>query len=188
MPRDAEATRRRILDAAIEEFSAHGLAGARVDRIAKTSQANPRSIYAYFESKEGLFSAAVDRVIRGMAERVPITEDDLPGFAGRVFDDFLAHPETLRISLWRQLERPSLGPDFSDLYAEKLDALGDRGPGAIPAIDLVVFLYGLAQAWLLSPRDLLASDGSDPEARERLVAHRAAIVEAAERLSHQPPV
>src|ERR1700744_938986 len=52
MPRDSEATRTRILEAAIEEFSAHGLAGARIDRVAEAAAANKRSIYVYFKSKE----------------------------------------------------------------------------------------------------------------------------------------
>jgi AcrR family transcriptional regulator len=187
MPRDADATRRRILEAATEEFSAHGLAGARVDRIAKSSGANPRSIYAYFESKEGLFSAVIDHVIRATVERVPITVDDLPGFAGRVFDDFVAHPQTLRIALWRQLERPDFGPDLKDVFAEKIAALDTGRPGAIPVTDLVVLLYGIAQAWLLSPRDLLAADGRAPYTRERLLEHRAIIVDAARRLTDPRP-
>ncbi|MBS1844733.1 MAG: TetR family transcriptional regulator [Actinobacteria bacterium] len=183
MPRDAAATRSRILAAAIAEFSAAGLAGARVDRIAAAADANPRSIYVHFGSKENLFAAAVDEVIRGTAERVPLTEDDLPGFAGRAFDDFVEHPETLRIALWRQLERPDLGPDFGDLYAQKLAAIAGSADPSIGPVDLVVFLYGLAQAWLLTPRDLLAADGSDPDSSERLAAHRAALVAAAGRIS-----
>jgi len=182
MVRDAATTRARILEAAVCEFSAFGLAGARVERIAESSGANPRSIYQYFESKDGLFSATVDHVIRGMAERVPITEEDLPGFAGRVFDDFLAHPETLRVAMWRQLERPGIGPDFGDLYAEKLAAVSRYSNAGIAPTDLIVLLYGLAEAWLLSPRDLLAADGSDPQSEERLAKHRAEIVTAARRL------
>lgn len=38
--RNAEATRERILEAAMAEFSAFGIAGARVDRIAKTAGCN----------------------------------------------------------------------------------------------------------------------------------------------------
>lgn len=38
--RDAEATRCRILAAATAEFAAHGIAGARVDRIAKAAQSH----------------------------------------------------------------------------------------------------------------------------------------------------
>ena len=36
--RDAQATRRRLLDAAAAEFAVHGIAGARVDRIAAAAK------------------------------------------------------------------------------------------------------------------------------------------------------
>ena len=39
MPKDGSATRRRLLDAATAEFSARGIAGARVDRIAAAAEA-----------------------------------------------------------------------------------------------------------------------------------------------------
>ena len=86
MPRDSAATRARILAAAVTEFSAYGLAGARIDRIAEMAVANKRSIYVYYRSKEGLFYAALQRVIGELTEAVPVTEDDLPGYAGRMFD------------------------------------------------------------------------------------------------------
>ena len=35
--RNADATREKILDAAMKEFSAYGIAGARVDRIERTA-------------------------------------------------------------------------------------------------------------------------------------------------------
>ena len=46
-----------------------------------------------------------------------------------------------------------------------------------------MLISGLAYSWLLSPRDLLRADGSDPDSSARLAQHRAAIVEAARRLS-----
>ena len=58
--RDPERTRKRILDAAKDEFARHGLGGARVDRIAERSGANKRMLYYYFESKEKLFLAALE--------------------------------------------------------------------------------------------------------------------------------
>ena len=57
--RNATATKQRLLQAATDEFAAHGIAGARVDRLADTAQANKQLIYAYFGSKDGLFDAAL---------------------------------------------------------------------------------------------------------------------------------
>ncbi|HET7104798.1 MAG TPA: TetR/AcrR family transcriptional regulator [Terracidiphilus sp.] len=57
--RSAE-TRARILDAALSEFSAYGLAGARTDRIAAAAGVNKALLYYYFSSKEGLYLAAFE--------------------------------------------------------------------------------------------------------------------------------
>lgn len=185
MTRASHATRSRILDAAVAEFSACGLAGARIDRVAEAAAANKRAIYEHFTSKEGLFAAALDRVISDLVETVPLTEDDLPGYAGRLFDYVLAHPEAMRMSMWRMLERPGAGPAQADVYAEKIAAVSagrTSSASGIPATDLIVLVIGLTQSWLTSPEDLLRADGSDPRAPERVADHRAAIVEAARRL------
>jgi len=65
-PRDAEKTRLKILAAAEAEFSQKGLAGARVDTIAEESGANKRMIYYYFNSKEKLYIAVLERAYTEM--------------------------------------------------------------------------------------------------------------------------
>ena len=59
--RNADRTRQRILDAALEEFSRYGLGGARVDRIAERAEANKRMLYYYFGDKDGLFLAVLEQ-------------------------------------------------------------------------------------------------------------------------------
>ena len=59
--RDAEATRQRILGAALAEFSNKGLAGARIDVIAEAARSNKRMIYYYFDSKEQLYIAVLEQ-------------------------------------------------------------------------------------------------------------------------------
>jgi len=59
--RDAEATKRRILDAAEAEFSRHGLKGARVDAIARGAGVTTAMIHYYFDNKEGLYKAVLQR-------------------------------------------------------------------------------------------------------------------------------
>src|SRR4051794_3354479 len=66
--RDAEATRRSILDAAGCEFADKGLSGARVDAIALRAGTTVRMIYYYFGSKDGLYRAALERAYRTMRE------------------------------------------------------------------------------------------------------------------------
>jgi len=62
----ADQTRSRILDAAIGEFSEHGLAGARTEQIAEAAGVNKALLYYYFKSKQALYAATLE----AMAERV----------------------------------------------------------------------------------------------------------------------
>src|SRR3974377_333191 len=66
--RSAE-TRGRILDAALREFSTHGLAGARMDRIASAASVNKALIYYYFDSKENLYIAALEMISAKVRDR-----------------------------------------------------------------------------------------------------------------------
>jgi len=59
---DPEETKRNILEVATAEFSAMGLAGARVDAIAERTNTTKRMLYYYFGSKEGLYEAVLDKV------------------------------------------------------------------------------------------------------------------------------
>ena len=176
--RDAEATRARILRAAAREFADHGLAGGRVDRIAAAAGANVRMIYAYFGDKAGLFDAAVSESLRSLAATVPLRPDDLPGWAVDVFDHHQGDASALRLALWAHLERPEASTEPAESYRAKVELVG--GPDAV---DLIAFVYALTQAWLLTPSGLLAADGSDPGAPERVAAHRRALATAVRRLT-----
>lgn len=57
--RNASATQRRILDAALREFSEHGYGGARVDRVAAVAEVSKPMIYNYFGDKDELYKAAL---------------------------------------------------------------------------------------------------------------------------------
>lgn len=57
--RDAEDSRRRILQAALHEFSTHGFSGARVDRIAAQAGVSKPMIYDYFGDKNAVYAAAL---------------------------------------------------------------------------------------------------------------------------------
>jgi AcrR family transcriptional regulator len=59
-PRELEAARQRIFEAARMEFADKGLAGARIDLIAEVARSNKRMIYYYFDSKEALYLAVLE--------------------------------------------------------------------------------------------------------------------------------
>ncbi|HZF75754.1 MAG TPA: TetR/AcrR family transcriptional regulator [Acetobacteraceae bacterium] len=75
----AAATRQRILDAALAEFAANGLAGARVDEIALRAGANKRMLYAYVGSKEELWLTVLERAYAAKrAEERELQVEHLP--------------------------------------------------------------------------------------------------------------
>jgi AcrR family transcriptional regulator len=149
--RDAESTRRRLLAAAAQEFSARGIAGARVDRIAEVAGANKAMIYNYFGSKDQLFDAVFhENVVRAVND-VPIDPDDLPGYAGRLFDFHQGHPENLRLAIWHMLERGAEAvPDpVRTSNADKATVIADaQRDGRLPAHfapdELLALVVGLS--------------------------------------------
>lgn len=102
--RDAEATKRDILAAAMVEFSRKGLGGARVDAIAARARANKRMIYHYFGSKEKLFTAVLEEAyghIRSAELELPLAELAPEAALERLmrftWDYYLAHPEFISL-------------------------------------------------------------------------------------------
>lgn len=53
-------TKAAILQAAVREFGTHGLAGARIDRIAKSAGVNNHALYYHFGDKEALFRLVLE--------------------------------------------------------------------------------------------------------------------------------
>jgi AcrR family transcriptional regulator len=64
--RDAVVTKAAIVAAALEEFAQFGLAGARIDEIARAARVNKALLYYYFESKEHLFLGVVEQMFTAM--------------------------------------------------------------------------------------------------------------------------
>jgi TetR/AcrR family transcriptional regulator len=54
--------RERLLEMATREFAAKGLAGARVDAIARAARSNKQLVYYYFGNKLGLYNEVIGRV------------------------------------------------------------------------------------------------------------------------------
>jgi AcrR family transcriptional regulator len=186
--RDAEATRARLLAAATEEFAQHGVAGARVDRIATAARANKQLIYAYFGSKDGLFDAVLTKHCGALAEQVPFDAEDAPGYVGRLFDYVLEHPEIYRLVSWAALERPAAVAAFEqDSYGAKLNAIAKaqkagRLDASFAPADLLALVMGVAAAWFSASEAIRRFDSKDPMSPRRLAQFRRAAVESASRM------
>jgi AcrR family transcriptional regulator len=123
MSRSSQDTRKRLLEAAVKEFAAYGIAGARVDRIADAAQCNKQAIYAYYGSKEGLCDAVMDSMVVEIVESVPIDANDLPAYATRLFDRYQSHPEALRLATWYALEGKALPQSGMASMLQKIEAI-----------------------------------------------------------------
>lgn len=182
-PRRLDSTRDRIIDAATAEFARHGIAGARVDRIARSARTSKERVYAYFRSKEALYSFIATRALDAAAEAAQLDPADLPSYAGRVHDYFQAHPESLRLSRWGELELAVSDEASREIARRKANSLrraqqdGLLDPSWEP-IDILVFVHQLATAWVGQP-SLPEAEG---EREAFLAKRRAAIVAAVERL------
>ena len=98
------ATRQNILDVAIREFAAKGLAGARIDEIAAQTATSKRMIYYYFKSKQGLYLAALEqsyRDIRRIEEDLHLEclppDEAMRTLVGFTFDYQAANPDFIRL-------------------------------------------------------------------------------------------
>ncbi|HVJ06396.1 MAG TPA: TetR family transcriptional regulator [Candidatus Saccharimonadales bacterium] len=97
--RNAAASRGSILEHAIAEFAARGVAGARTAAIAEAAGVNKALLYYYFKDKESLYSAALHEVFSGLVGDVlPMLESSLaPGekilrFARMHFEYLVKNP------------------------------------------------------------------------------------------------
>ena len=149
----AEQTKARILDAAFREFAEHGMAGARVDRIAKNAACNKNLIYVYFQSKETLFATVLDQRFSDLYAGLPFTPGDLPGLARRVFDYAQANPDTYRLLAWATLERTAALPPAREREHHRALPLiqAEQESGAIqtdaPPALILMSVMALATAW-----------------------------------------
>ncbi len=188
MSRDSSATKARLLDAAFTEFAAYGIAGARVDRIAEAAGVNKRMIYVYFGNKEQLFEEVLQRALTAGAESVPFDVEDLPGYAGAIFDHLVARPDLMRLRLWKLLERPSATGLEADAFRLKAAEVADaqqRGGVArgMDSADLLTMVLAAAQAWFWAAEGGDTQEGGQSWTLQRQAVHRSAVVEAARRMS-----
>ena len=99
-----EQSRAAILNAAIDEFAEHGIAGARTDAIARTASVNKALLYYYFKDKEAIYEAVLDHVFSGLRDTVvPMLEGNLAprqkvlNYLGAYFDYIAANPRFPRV-------------------------------------------------------------------------------------------
>jgi AcrR family transcriptional regulator len=197
MAYDAEDTRRRIFAAAAAEFAEHGLAGARVDRIATAARANKQAIYLYYGSKEKLFADILRAKLEEVGASTSIEPDALAESVGQIFDWYQEHPELIRLLLWEALEACD-EPDESererrDGYRERVHQFVDGGVAQdLPedervraAQDLLFTVMGLI-AWNFAVPKMCRMVLDEETDQAALARRRETVIEVARRLATTP--
>jgi len=172
--RDPVAARARLLQAAVDEFSAHGYSGARTDRIAQSAGTNIRMLYHYFGGKDALYVVVLETVLADLRhDELQLDAEALPPMEGllRIFDfvagHFAAHPQLRKLLAFenlneaRHLARSGRIPEMATPVLNLIRKLLARGAATgevragVDALHLYVAMvslsyYGRAHAYTLS--------------------------------------
>jgi AcrR family transcriptional regulator len=194
-PRDAEQTKKRILDAATVEFARKGLGGARVDEIALRSKSNKRMIYHYFGSKEELFKAVIEAAyvgIRTAEQKLHLDElepeEAIATLVRFTWTYYLQHPEFLTLvnseNLHRakHLKNSDVIRAVSGKFREMVKHILDRGVAkgvfreGIDPVQLNITIAAIGYYYLTNrftgtivhERDLMAPESLDARLRFNL--------------------
>lgn len=172
--RDPVAARARLLQAAVDEFSAHGYSGARTDRIAQSAGTNIRMLYHYFGGKDDLYVVVLETVLADLRhDELQLDADALAPMEGllRIFDfvagHFAAHPQLRKLLAFenlneaRHLARSGRIPEMATPVLNLIRKLLARGAATgevrrgVDALHLYVAMvslsyYGRAHAFTLT--------------------------------------
>ena len=196
--RDPVRTKARILSAATQEFSRHGLGGARVERITKRAGANKRMLYYYFGGKELLFVAVLEKAYEDFGNAQLELHLDAFGpiesmrrLMAFLWDYFLDNPEFIRLlnsenlHQAKHLKRSTRVHELASHILAILGGVVRRGQAEgvfRPDVDInqlyitvtgVGYFY-LSNRYTLST--LLSMDMLTPEARAARLAHITEVV------------
>ncbi|SER23874.1 transcriptional regulator, TetR family [Lentzea xinjiangensis] len=160
--RDRERTRRRLLDAAFVEFAAYGIAGARMERIARIAGCSAGLAYTYYGGKDELFDAVQSEVVDAAA--VEFDALDLPGYAARLYELHHRHPEFARLATWRRLERRGTVNRAGDVEAIREAQSRGLVAARFSPEHVLQLVLAVASMWSSAP-----ATGSDHVVRRRTV-------------------
>ncbi|GAA2596950.1 TetR family transcriptional regulator [Actinomadura fulvescens] len=169
---DAERSRRLLLDAALDEFSAKGYAGARVQDIADRAGVNKQLINYYFGGKEGLYGELI-RLWQEKEAEFKATELALDELLAHYLRPVMEDPRASRLQAWRTLtgdiaDLPDpCTEDLSDL--ERRQETGELAPDLDPATVMLVLRAAVAAPAVMGPtvRRIFGLDPDSPEFKER---------------------
>ncbi|MFL9668115.1 TetR/AcrR family transcriptional regulator [Variovorax sp. AB1(2024)] len=196
--RDADRSQLAILASARDEFSARGLAGARMDSIAERAGLNKRLIYYYFGSKDDLFLAVLERVyadIREAEQRLHLDEIDpveaIRQLVSFTWHYYLEHPEFItllnseNLHCASHLKRSERIQEMNSPLVQLLDTVLERGRrdnlfrAGVDPVQLYISIASLCYFYLSNNHTLSAIFGRDlraPKAMAQRLSHMTDLV------------
>ena len=196
--RDPERTRAKILEAATDDFTKHGLGGARVDRIAKRAGTNERMLYYYFVSKEQLFLTVLESVYIRLAEAEKALDLDhlepveaVKKLIEFIWSYYIEHPEFISLINSENLHQAKYLKKSRKLaqlvspVQDNIRAILQRGQeagifrGGIDPAEVYITLVALNYYYLSNRFTLstvLARDLMSPVAKESHLRHATEVV------------
>jgi TetR/AcrR family transcriptional regulator len=195
--RQPEQTRQAILNAAVGEFAAEGIAGARTDAIARAAKVNKALLYYYFKDKETLYGAVLDRVFAGLVAAIQVQLDrELPAAekilacAGAHFDYIAGSPVYPRLVMremmragrngmphLRRLVERYLRPLFTRLAQVIAEGVRTGEFRRVDPMQFIPSMVALVVFYFSSSPVVRLMTGEDPLSLERVAARRAAVLD-----------
>ena len=125
-----EAKRKRILDAATDEFATYGFENTSIQQIAKRAEISVGSVYKYFENKEELFAMVVKENLSLLEELLlhhSSSDEDIMIKAESVLKELLKfskkHPQLIK--LYCAITTGS-NVEFSRMLAERIASISAK--------------------------------------------------------------
>lgn len=196
--RDADRSQLAILEAARDEFSQRGLAGARMDSIAERAGLNKRLIYYYFGSKDDLFLAVLEGTyadIRAAEQQLHLDEvepvEAIRRLVSFTWHYYLDHPEFITLlnseNLHRaaHLKRSERIQEMNSPLVALLDGVLERGRrdnlfrAGVDPVQLYISIASLCYFYLSNNDTLSAVFGRDlraPKAMAQRLSHMTDLV------------
>ena len=172
--RDAERTRGRIVEAAVDEFAEKGFAGARVESIGRRAGVNKQLLYHYFGGKEDLFREVVERKIEERLGRLEGSPGELGGLLEYHFEKHYEDLDWIRFLTWEAANRSEEAPleeERRESIARQVEDLREKGvKGDLPSdLDpryLQLAVYALTTYPVAFAQITRMTTGQDPESPE----------------------
>ena len=122
--------RKRVLDAATDEFATYGFENTSIQQIAKRAEISVGSVYKYFENKDELFAMVVKENLSLLEELLVLhssSNEDIMVKAEKVLKELLRfskkHPQLIK--LYCAITTGN-NTEFSRMLAERVESIYAR--------------------------------------------------------------